>query len=90
MVLVPDSERARQVDRPDALQKEAPAKGPGVERERGGELTPCFLLGFEKVPRCGHRGAQVVVVVFALDADEVKEVALAVRCFVLPGTPFGA
>ena len=66
------------------------AKGPGVERERGGELTPCFLLGFEKVPRCGYRGAQVVVVVLALDVDEVEEVALAARHFVLPRPPFGA
>ena len=89
MVLAPDSERTRQVDRPDALQKEAPAKGLGVERERAGELTACFPLGLEEGASRGHRGGEVVVVL-ALDADEVEEVALAARRFVLPRAPFGA
>ena len=78
-----------QVDRPDALQKEAPAKGSGVERARAGELTPGLPLGFEEGVACGHRGGEVVVVL-AREADEVEEVALATRHFVLPGTPFGA
>ena len=58
-------------------------------RELGIELTARFPLGLEEGAACGHRGGEVVLV-FALDADEVEEVALAARCLVRPGAPFGA
>ena len=61
----------------------APAQRLGVGRELGGELALGFGLGLEKGAPRRHRCGDAVVVL-AVEADEVEQVALAARCFVLP------
>ena len=73
----------------DPIGEIALTEGLGVGRELGIELAPGCLLGFEEGASRGHRGGEVVLV-FALDADEVEEVALPARGLVRPGAPFGA
>ena len=58
-------------------------------RELGGELAPGFMFALEKGARRLHRYGDVVVPV-ASAVDDIEQVALLARCFVLPRTPRGA
>ena len=58
-------------------------------RELGGELAPGFMFALEKGARRGHRYGDVVVLV-ASAVDDIEQVALLARCFVLPRPPRGA
>ena len=73
----------------DAPWEVALAQRLGVGLELGVELALDFGLGLEKGAPRRHRCGDAVVVL-AADADEVEQVALAARYFVLPCPARGA